>query len=396
VDNEFENLEKLTKKSIAIAKGSRKNFGKQFNDIKSSISAEVDRVRKSFALKVLSIELERQAKVFVRHHQFALIALLNELFDEVESKSRSGQSNRNLDSAKRFQEIDLILVSLLEYIKDSFPDLFNLNADIPRSSRENILLEAMACSDQLESNLTRYLIDPALRNLLLGIFSEFLKAHSRRIPFRQVSCIRELFNQTLAQLGILPDRSPIDAQIRKVLMSVDCNHVTCIRHYEWFLSNELLKCETISDKIELLAFYLKTVNQVRTLPHCKFDVEQPSLKTQVSEWLAEEMVFYEKKRQLGLGTSGKPDELVAGDFKLILDLSVAQFAYLIKVLTETGVIQNKNQSEVFRFLVRFIKTKRSENISYDSFRTRYFNAESNTKGAVINLLHTCIGHVEAN
>jgi hypothetical protein len=77
-------------------------------------------------------------------------------------------------------------------------------------------------------------------------------------------------------------------------------------------------------------------------------------------------------------------------------MSVSQFAYFIKTLTETGVIQNKNVSELIRFLAKFVKTKRSENISYESFRIKYYNAEDNTKGAVRNLLHTAIGYINNN
>ena len=63
-------------------------------------------------------------------------------------------------------------------------------------------------------------------------------------------------------------------------------------------------------------------------------------------------------------------------------MSISQFAYFIRTFIEAGVIQNKNISELIRFLVRFVKTKRSENIAYESFRMKYYNVESSTKNSV--------------
>jgi hypothetical protein len=396
VDYEFENIESLTRQLIAAAKGPNSSAGKQFNDIKSSISAEIARAERSFALKVLSFEAIRQAELVVRYHQLSLTTLLDELFNLSGSISEQSKAKRNSNSLHVITEIQLLLEDLLQSIQILLPDYFDLDSPAPKSAKEKALLEIKEGSDQLEVSLSRFSIDPDLRVSALSVFTDFLKAHDQPITFRQVSCVRALAAQLLELTSNALEASPIDNQVRTILLNVNCNQNTCVGYFMHFLAMELSSAETISDKLERLALHYKTVSHTQTRSDFSFHVEQASLKMQVLEWLVEEIAFYERKRELNLGPSGKPDELIATDFKLIFDLSVAQFACFIKVLTETGVVQNKNQSELFRFLVRFVKTKRSENISYDSFRTRYFNVESNTKGAVSNLLHTCIGHIDAN
>lgn len=77
-------------------------------------------------------------------------------------------------------------------------------------------------------------------------------------------------------------------------------------------------------------------------------------------------------------------------------MSVSQFALFTKAFVESGVIQNKNVSELIRFLSKFVKTKRSGTISPESLRIKYYDVESSTKDAVKNLLHTAIGYINSN
>ncbi|MBA4056153.1 MAG: hypothetical protein C0490_15670, partial [Marivirga sp.] len=105
---------------------------------------------------------------------------------------------------------------------------------------------------------------------------------------------------------------------------------------------------------------------------------------------------YLKQKQLLQIASPLKGEGVINDFKLNFDLSVSHLAYLFKSFTETGVIQNKNTSELIRFLTKFVKTKKSEAVSYESFRIKYYNAESGTKDAVKKTLQLLINYMNKN
>lgn len=67
-------------------------------------------------------------------------------------------------------------------------------------------------------------------------------------------------------------------------------------------------------------------------------------------------------------------------------MSVAQAAYLVKVFIETKLILNHNITELLKFLSRFLITKRSESISYDSLRSKYYNVELTTRESVRSIL----------
>jgi hypothetical protein len=75
---------------------------------------------------------------------------------------------------------------------------------------------------------------------------------------------------------------------------------------------------------------------------------------------------------------------------------VPHLAYLFRAFIETGVIQNKNTSELIRFLTKYVKTKRSESISQESFRIKYYSVESGTKDAVKKMLQTVLNFINKN
>jgi hypothetical protein len=129
--------------------------------------------------------------------------------------------------------------------------------------------------------------------------------------------------------------------------------------------------------------------------HLPFNNEASSIQKQLLEWIAQELDYLKHKQQLQMTPSSKGEGLV-NDFKLNFDLSVSHLAYLFKSFTETGVIQNKNTSELIRFLTKFVKTKKSEAVSYESFRIKYYNAESGTKDAVKKTLQSLINYMNKN
>lgn len=77
--------------------------------------------------------------------------------------------------------------------------------------------------------------------------------------------------------------------------------------------------------------------------------------------------------------------------KIQWGISVAQLSCFFNLLHTTGIIQNKNQSDIFRNVSENNKTAKVENISVDSISAKYYNVETSTKEAVksviINLLN---------
>ena len=106
------------------------------------------------------------------------------------------------------------------------------------------------------------------------------------------------------------------------------------------------------------------------------------------------MDYLHQKERLQLPL--KTESQIKGDFKIIFDLSVSQLAYVFKILIDTGIIRNKNISEVIRFLSRFVKTKRAEAVSYESLRIKFYNTESGTKDTIRKTFQSLLSYINKN
>lgn len=107
---------------------------------------------------------------------------------------------------------------------------------------------------------------------------------------------------------------------------------------------------------------------------------------------AEEIYFLEKKQLLDVPivASSKTDGLPNSN-KVEMNLSVGQISLGLKLLLDTGIIQNKNASEILRMVSRNFKTKKSEQISEDSLRNKSYNIETaavqGVKEVIVGLLN---------
>jgi hypothetical protein len=199
----------------------------------------------------------------------------------------------------------------------------------------------------------------------------------------------DYFEHLLAELTL-------EADAHEVLLYMNFNSRKYFHYYIQVVTSRFESEDTSLGKLEKLRYEQKIVNQVP----CEFGVaytdKYPPLQQMIGDWISEEIQFLERTSETPIVHSLQEKGVVKKDFKLEFDMSVSQFAFFIKSFIETGVIQNKNVSELIRFLARFVKTKRSENISYESFRIKYYNVEDSTKDAVKNTFHTAIGFINRN
>ena len=72
--------------------------------------------------------------------------------------------------------------------------------------------------------------------------------------------------------------------------------------------------------------------------------------------------------------------------KIELSLSVSQLALLLRASMDSGLITNENKTAVLRCIVCFVRTGKTESISLESLRKKFYEAERGTKDAVKDLL----------
>ncbi len=104
----------------------------------------------------------------------------------------------------------------------------------------------------------------------------------------------------------------------------------------------------------------------------------------------EEIYFLEKKHQLTMSVTMPKQENEKTE-PIYTSLSVPQLAFFVKLLVDTGVVHNRNQTELLKTISKTIRTNRNEIISAESLRNKYYNvdkaATDSVKNVIINLLN---------
>jgi hypothetical protein len=392
LEYEFKNIESLIGSAIDSSTKSNKAFDEQFAQIRNAVAVECDRIKKSFALCVWELKNSQQRTHYVEYHQHRLIILIDELFGVSKGGKDKPRFNSRISSEAFF--IYDQLEDILDLMQNELSEYFSLDAKMPDPHKAKVLKRIQEKQEEIQALMN------GKENALMGICCNHIKAfligREHKTTYRKVHYMEKLVESIGILLKTEGAELPAEDEFQALLISMDFNSIEYFNYHIGHIQNQLAELDSDAERLENLAFYYKVINQIRSTYDLVYDSGSKGIRTQLSEWISEEVQFLERKRNLTSTSKVAENDFGKKDFKLEFDMSVSQFAFFIKAFIETGVIQNKNISEVIRFLAKFVKTKRSENISYESFRIKYYNVEDNTKNAVKNTLHNSIGYINSN
>lgn len=351
----------------------------KFNQIKNSILQEKVRVQNAFKRKFLAGVREDRTLRFFEYHQMSLTRLLDEFYSKVALEQRESLHH----------VIDFVCASmkdLLIFIQTQFPKYFTSSQKAPDVYAVRVLKEIEVNKNKL---LQRF-EDSGVHDTLKSLVTSAFRVDNESISFSRLDFMEAVQSEFKDYSG--SNTEWIKQYFLETLVKLNYNSPAFLLYYCDHINSSLTSCETLADRIDQLSYFSKIVNQVQPVPDVVYDDMLPSIKTQLLDWIAHELEYYRQKQMWNLSTTTS-EPFIKSDFKLIFDLSVASLAYLFNIFLENNILLNKNTSEVIRFLTKFVKTKKAESISYESFRIKFYNTESGTKDAVKKTLQSLISYI---
>ncbi len=374
---ELEDIESKITENISLAASGDLTF--DVPEFFRQLDQECSKVKRAFRQQVVSFENERLVKRYFHFHQESLIDLIDTLSTEQQLKHPFLQSI--LDR----------LAGLLNYLEEHFPDYFNQDMKMPVIYGPTIRKELDEFRALLLERFRDTATDVSLIDLLKASLDVYLNTKGS-LTFRQFYYLK-LLRLNIEGIEVSgPEFATID--LIRVLMHCNFNSESFYAYVLKYMSHSIEVAESLGDRLELLIFYLKFANQEASNHAIAFNHQYPPISVQVADWLSQEVMYLKTKQQLMSVASA--EDIVPSEFRLQFNLSVSQLALLFRAFIETGVIQNKNTSELLRFLAKYVKTKRSENISYESFRIKYYSIEAGTKDAVKKTLQSMLTFIGKN
>jgi hypothetical protein len=375
---ELKALEQLINVAVNPAKLTRQQLTKEFIiECKWLLTNELDKLSDGLDAAGISDSGSKCAEQYFRKHQVILTELSDKAF-QYQQQLGAENSNSILQDSSIYQLYDDIiekLGQLLDYIEKIFPKYFDSSLKITDAKKNSLQPEISSGFKSLEKELQKIEVPEDLIAITCTPFRDFCKT-GKLISYRQIRYLksyRKEFTYFIANIN----SSNVTEQFCEFLVSLNFND---FRFYNYIVVDIKEKAKTfrpLPEQLENLYYRLKLLNQVPVKPGVPFRHEMPTIKEQVGTWISEELLYLNKQKEL-MTLSDESQADLWNDEKIQTTLSVAELSLGVKLLLESGMINNKNPSEIMRQVARNFKTDRNDDISENSIRNKYYTVESGT------------------
>jgi len=337
-----------------------------------------DKIQRGIICTTFSLNNERKAKTYIQNLQLRISFLVNTISgynDNIAIQEYPGL----LDKYNQIREYH---IDLLNFLSSQYKNYFDFYADATVTFKQR-------AARQYEERLEKILINAKdakceLLDIALKPIYEFLTNFIHEdISFKAVMYLDALLKELEKVMNCT---KTFDECLKFSLICVNFNSYRFFAYLTEQIKRETKNINSHTGRVEMLSKFLKMYNQIHEYPDLVLYPKQKPIKEQISLWIIEEIEHLErslKLKHLSEPTNRNPGTL---DIKLQTNMSVAQFAYLIRIMIEIGIIKNTNQRDVLRLFSGIVKTKHADTISPESLRTRFYNIEENTKSAIKDLV----------
>lgn len=346
-----------------------------------SLKNENDKIKKLDKQIIFNFKSRERVEQYIHKKQYALENLANRLIKDINPVKPSDiyQLSSNYDKIDCLKICYIYLEKLLRFIEKEFKHYLNENIQIPYRS---ILVKEYEITDKLNELKSRLLGSSINDELLKLVYEPLLKISTINI---QEKLTYYDFNYCTDFILILHHQLDFEniteKSIKDCLFDLNFNALNFFDILVFNTKSLLNETENNIQKIDVLYHELKYYNQKQTRNFIRYNTKLPSIKEQIINWIEEEIEYLTKKIKLEANhftTIANNEEKI----KFLTSLSVAQLCYFFALLIESGIIDHKNQSDIFRFIADNFKTTNTNKISTDSIKSKYYNIETSTKNTV--------------
>lgn len=347
--------------------------------LNDNIKREVERIKQTFIHEIFSFADERHLERYIQYHQQSLIRIMDGVAGLLNTRRRN---EKELYHAC-YKGLD----ELLSFVERHFTKYFDQDTKAPEAYISITRNDIQSNLKTIQDGLLGKSVDPRLADIMLFALRKIIDNEPvRDISYRKVLYAKELQKELSTLVANKDQNGGSNEALRSLMYYLNYNSVKSFAYHTHYIDVLLSETETRGEMIEKLSYILKTINQAQVKPGISYNVNAPSLRSQLNSYIIEEMEHLQRVHQLTNLSGSRSLDALFSSLKIQLEMSVAQAAYMIKVFIEAKLILNQNITELLRFLSRFLTTKRSESISYDSLRTKYYNVELSTRESVRNIL----------
>jgi len=364
----------------------------------SKISEEKEKLLTILKNQIFGLTKEKQIALLVNQSHSSLIILL----DQVLKYQKEQKSNKSCLKGL-YNTLISSLEELLSFIETRFFAYLSLNERVPVTYLAVTGKELKQRVDRLKTKLLDQETNRELADIVLSSLYCFINRLKEDFPvtFRELLYQKDLLKE-LELLELPQCETCIFTPLDELLISLNFNSKSYMAYFTKRLAERLNANENIADKLERLLFHYKQFNQMHRKPGVILNPQYGDLKTELSNWFAQEVFYLEKRLHLTVvPISGSAEQKPSGTAsqknepqKLLCILSVDQMALLLRAADDLKIVTARSLNAVFKTIVPHLSTPYQENISYDSMRSKSYTAETRDKEIAIQTLEQMIKKIK--
>jgi len=309
---------------------------------------------------------EKEVQLLVERYQIKLTSLMDRLFHFQHDDSITVKLKEFYGAVAAQLEMVIVL------LQNDYGRYFNSDLNLPLSLR---LREAHVLKRQwklLFKTMRDLEANARLLNVLDKSIKEILDLHERpAISYQQVSYFKNLLKEISGYI-LSSTCPPVYASLTELLISCNFNDLAFIRQVCSDFRTELEKKKSDECKLEFLKNSEKQLRQLLEQQKNAFDTNLPVAKQIILNWIGQEQAYLQAILAL-------PKKEALEGVKMHTSLPVSILAAIARLMKDSGIITNTNQTDIFNFFTSNFVTQQKKGFSYEHLRTRYYQVEERTK-----------------
>jgi hypothetical protein len=379
---ELKTIESLIETHLQPQKVNNKQLnGVELSRLQTEIQSETKRVKDALIESVFNFKKDKQVERYIQQHQSSLIRICNNLIRQISTETfrKSYQKKETSGTPNAYFIIYAALEHVLTFIEHYFSKYFNQNEKIPTSYQ---IIGQMEFREKLKAIKRNN--ECSLCHIALSPINEFT-GHNSPVTFRKLIYLKTLYDEIRATCSKC-DGGKKECVLMCTLVYLNYNSFKFFNHVTDSIRNEFEAQKSHKAQVEILSTHLKKLNQINIKPNIAYKYKHTSIKDQLAGWILEEICLIEKVHQPKINFPVPPAENPEKTFKIKTNHSVSTIALFFRLCVETNLIENSNHKELLTFLANHISTKNTENISPESFRTKYYAMDEASNEALKEII----------
>lgn len=336
------------------------------------LNAQFETIKYEISQSYYSFDEERVSTHFIQKHQRKLVFLANQISFDMAQENGSASNSKKMIQGFTISKLN----NLLKYIEDEYKHCLDNSYYI---TTEYAREKAREYSDFLAGLSSPFYYCDSLMKIAREPIETFIDSKKTTYNHSKIKYLDRLVKE-LQRVQKISEYS-FKTNLINTLININFNNANFFYYLTNMIHEQVKSKDTSASKILVLRLNLKQYRQKIIKNNIAFLNHRHNIKDQVISWINDELEFTERSQQYPDKAKTK---LLSSptDERINLDLSVDQFAVLMRIAIEKRIITNDEFKPVLNILSKVISTKKAPSPSVGNLWNGAYRYELNDIGDI--------------